>query len=50
MSGKVIGAAVTVRFFMPSPVLAPYISTYYLTEVNIAPGQWIEACAISNAS
>jgi AraC-like DNA-binding protein len=42
MSGKVIGAAVTVRFFMPSPRLAPYISTYYLTEVNIEPGQWIE--------
>lgn len=42
MSGKVIGAAVTVRFFMPSPRLAPYISTYYLTEVNIEPGQRIE--------
>ena len=42
MSGKVIGAAVTVRFFMPSPRLAPYISTYYLTEVNIDPGQWVE--------
>jgi AraC-like DNA-binding protein len=42
MSGKVIGAAVTVRFFMPSPRLAPYISTYYLTEVNVEPGQWIE--------
>jgi AraC-like DNA-binding protein len=42
MSGEVIGAAVTVRFFMPSPRLAPYISTYYLTEVNIAPGQRIE--------
>lgn len=42
MSGKVIGAAVTVRFFMPSPRLAPYISTYYLTEVNVEPRQWIE--------
>ncbi len=42
MSGKVIGAAVTVRFFLPSPRLAPYISTYYLTEAHIAPGQWIE--------
>jgi AraC-like DNA-binding protein len=42
MSGNVIGAAVTVRFFMPSPRLAPYISTYYLTEVNIAEGQQIE--------
>ena len=42
MSGKLIGAAVTVRFFMPSPRLAPYISTYYLTEANIEPGQWIE--------
>jgi AraC-like DNA-binding protein len=42
MSGKVIGAAVTVRFFMPSPRLAPYISTCYLTEASIEPGQWIE--------
>jgi AraC-like DNA-binding protein len=42
MSGNVIGSAVTVRFFMPSPRLTPYISTYYLTEVNIAEGQQIE--------
>lgn len=27
---------------MPSPQLAPYISTYYLTEVAIAPGDRIE--------
>lgn len=33
--------AVTVRFFMPSPRLAPYISTYYLTEVDIPSGETI---------
>jgi AraC-like DNA-binding protein len=42
MSGNDIGTAVTVQFFMPSPRLAPYISTYYLTEVRIAPGQLVE--------
>ena len=34
MSNLHVGDAVTVRFFMPSPALAPYISTYYLTEVR----------------
>ena len=34
MSSLHVGDAVTVRFFMPSPQLAPYISTYYLTEVR----------------
>jgi AraC-like DNA-binding protein len=33
---------VTVRFFMPSPALAPYISTYYLTEVAVGEGQVVE--------
>lgn len=34
--------AVTVRFFMPSPALAPFISTYYLTEVNLPEGETVE--------
>lgn len=34
MSSQHVGDAVTVRFFLPSPALAPYISTYYLTEVR----------------
>ncbi len=33
---------VTVRFFMPSPRLAPYFSTYYLTEAVLAEGKMIE--------
>jgi AraC-like DNA-binding protein len=33
---------VTVRFFMPSPALAPYISTYYLTEAILAEDETIE--------
>jgi AraC-like DNA-binding protein len=32
---------VTVRFFMPSERLAPYISTYYLTEVFLPAGEVI---------
>jgi AraC-like DNA-binding protein len=31
--------AVAVRFFMPSPELRPYVSTYYLTEVSVPEGQ-----------
>lgn len=42
MTGPVLGDAVGVRFFMPAPQLAPYISTYYLTEVNVPAGQEIE--------
>lgn len=42
MSSQRIGEAVKVRFFMPSPALAPYITTYYLTEVDIAPDDRIE--------
>ncbi len=38
MSSQHVGDAVTVRFFMPSPALTPYISTYYLTEVRGDPG------------
>lgn len=32
----------TIRFFMPSAELAPYFTTFYLTEVAIAPGEVIE--------
>ena len=42
MSSQRLGEAVRVRFFMPSSALAPYISTYYLTEVDIAPDDRIE--------
>ncbi|MDE2435713.1 MAG: AraC family transcriptional regulator [Sphingomonadales bacterium] len=38
MKAQLAGDAVAVRFFMPSPQLAPYISTYYLTEVNLPEG------------
>ena len=31
--------AVAVRFFLPSPELRPYVSTYYLTEVSVPEGQ-----------
>lgn len=31
-----------VRFFMPSPALVPYISTYYLTEGTLAAGYEVE--------
>ncbi|MFM5893443.1 MAG: helix-turn-helix domain-containing protein [Novosphingobium sp.] len=42
MLSKPLDASVAVRFFMPSPALAPYISTYYLTEVHLPPGEFIE--------
>ncbi|WP_088308181.1 helix-turn-helix domain-containing protein [Novosphingobium sp. B 225] len=42
MSSQHVGDAVTVRFFMPSPALAPYISTYYLTEVRGAAGTTVQ--------
>ncbi len=42
MLSKPLDASVAVRFFMPSPALAPYISTYYLTEVNLPRGEFIE--------
>lgn len=34
--------AVALQFHMPSAALAPYISTYYLTEVNLAQDGWVE--------
>lgn len=34
MSSQHVGDAVATRFFLPSPALAPYVSTYYLTEVR----------------
>jgi len=42
MLSKPLDGAVAVRFFMPSPALAPYISTYYLTEVNLPDGEFVE--------
>lgn len=36
------GGAVSVRFFMPSPELAPYVSTYYLIDFALADGQPVE--------
>lgn len=42
MKTPLVGDAVTVRFFMPSPELAPYISTYYLTEVGLPEGEVVQ--------
>jgi len=42
MLSQPLDGAVAVRFFMPSAALAPYISTYYLTEVNLPQGEFIE--------
>lgn len=42
MLKQVLSDAVTVRFFMPSPALAPYFSTYYLTEVNLPEGETVQ--------
>lgn len=42
MKPQIAGDAVAVRFFMPSPALAPYISTYYLTEVGVPEGAVVE--------
>ncbi|MFC0590331.1 helix-turn-helix domain-containing protein [Novosphingobium aquiterrae] len=42
MQPQFAGDAVGVRFFMPSPALAPYVSTYYLTEVSVPAGTMIE--------
>ena len=33
--------AVSTRFFMPAAQLAPYVSTYYLTEFAIRPGETV---------
>ena len=37
-----LDGAVAVHFFMPSAALAPYVSTYYLTEIKLAPGDAVE--------
>lgn len=42
MSSQRLGEAVTVRFFMPCAALAPYVTTYYLTEVHVAPGRVVQ--------
>ncbi len=42
MQDQMTKGRVTVRFFMPSRQLAPYISTYYLTEVVLPDGEVIE--------
>ena len=42
MLNKPLDGAVSVRFFMPSSLLAPYVSTYYLTDVGLAPDEAIE--------
>ena len=42
MLSKPLDGAVAVRFFMPSPALAPYVSTYYLTEISLAEGEAVE--------
>ncbi len=42
MLNKPLDGAVAVRFFMPSAALAPYVSTYYLTEINLAPEDAVE--------
>lgn len=39
MLKRVLSDAVAVRFFLPAPELRPYITTYYLTEVSLPPGQ-----------
>ncbi|MFO6446828.1 helix-turn-helix domain-containing protein [Erythrobacter sp. NE805] len=37
------GRAVEVRFALPAPALAPFVTTFYCTEVNAAgPGGWME--------
>ncbi|WP_292972870.1 helix-turn-helix domain-containing protein [Novosphingobium sp.] len=42
MLKTVLERAVAVHFYRPSPELAPYISTYYLTEVNLEAGGVVE--------
>jgi AraC-like DNA-binding protein len=42
MSRQQVGTSVSVRFFLPSAELTPYISTYYLTEVRLNPGETIQ--------
>lgn len=42
MQSQLTGECTAIRFFMPSAQLAPYFSTFYLTEVTAAPGAVIE--------
>lgn len=42
MPGQFAADVARVRFFLPSPELAPYVSTYYLTEVNVPEGCRVE--------
>lgn len=39
MRKQELSGAVSVRFFMPSAELTPYFSTYYLTEIDVPPGE-----------
>jgi AraC-like DNA-binding protein len=42
MQKRPLDSSVAVHFFMPSPALAPYISTYYLTEGQLTDGDAVE--------
>jgi len=42
MLKSVLNGAVAIHFYRPAPELAPYISTYYLTEVTLDEGGKIE--------
>lgn len=42
MLKTVLDGAVAIHFYRPSPRLEPYISTYYLTEVNLDDGARVE--------
>ncbi len=42
MVSQTLVDAVSVRFFMPSPQVAPYISTYYLTDFAVPEGSEVE--------
>ena len=42
MLNQPLDSAVIVRFFMPSVALAPYVSTYYLIEGNLAADDAVE--------
>lgn len=42
MLKTMLEGAVAIHFYRPSPQLAPYISTYYLTEVNLDRGSQVE--------
>ena len=42
MQKRPLDSSVAVHFFMPSPALAPYISTYYLTEGQLADDDAVE--------